>query len=140
MAAAVSWKPNFYKPKKTALENILKTISVNFHLNRSSCFGCRAGTKTLHGQTHTHRHRHRHTHTDTHTHTHTQYTHIHTHLYDVISVLILDESFGVGVKFVEDGRRLFGCAMLQNALNHPAAVGMRRERQHLEMKAGKSEL
>ena len=65
MAAAVSWKPNFYKPKKTALENILKTISVNFHLNRSSCFGCRAGTKTLHGQTDRQTHRHTDTHTDT---------------------------------------------------------------------------
>ena len=50
---------NFQKMRKTAQEDILESICVNFHQNWTSCLGCSAET---------HRHTHRHTHTHTYRH------------------------------------------------------------------------
>lgn len=56
---------------------------------------------------------------------------------DVVPVLVLDQLFNVRVKFVQDGGRLFRGAVLQDSLDHPAAVRVSRQGKHL---AGDREL
>jgi len=44
---------------------------------------------------------------------------------DVVAVLVLNESFGVVVQFVQDGGRLLGSAVFQNTLDDTASVRVR---------------
>ena len=53
-------------------------------------------------------------------------------LYDVVSVLVLQQLLCVGVKLVQDRTRLFRIAVLQNALDHTATVRVGRQSGHLE--------
>ena len=53
-------------------------------------------------------------------------------LNDVVSVLVLQQLVRVLVQLLQDGRRLLRLAVLQDALDHPAAVRVRRERVHLK--------
>ncbi len=55
-------------------------------------------------------------------------------LYDVVSVLILEQGFNAGVELVEDEGRLLKGAMLQNTLDHATAVGVGGQREDLEPK------
>ena len=50
---------------------------------------------------------------------------------DIISVLILYKSLGVVMQFVQNWRRLFWRAVLEDTLDDTASVRMRRERQDL---------
>ena len=45
-------------------------------------------------------------------------------LYDVVSVLVLEQLFSVGVELLQDGASLFRCAVLKDPLDHSAPVRM----------------
>lgn len=49
----------------------------------------------------------------------------------VVAVLILEQLFGIGMQLLQDGSSLFRNAKFQNALNHSASVGMRRQGKYL---------
>ena len=55
---------------------------------------------------------------------------------DVVAVLVLEQGLGVLVELLEDVRRLFGRTVLQDALDHPAAVRVGRQVRYLALKAG----
>lgn len=50
----------------------------------------------------------------------------------VVSVLILDELLDVRVQLFENGHRLVGGAVLEDALDDPAAVGVCGQGEHLK--------
>ena len=52
-------------------------------------------------------------------------------LYDVVSVLVLDQLVRVGVDLLQDRGRLLRGAVLQDPLDHAAAVRVGREREYL---------
>ena len=51
---------------------------------------------------------------------------------DVVAVLVLQQLVRVLVQLLEDGRRLLRLAVLEDALDHAAAVRVRRQRVHLK--------
>ena len=53
-------------------------------------------------------------------------------LNDVVAVLVLQQLVRVLVQLLEDGRRLLRLAVLEDALDHSAAVRVRREGIHLK--------
>jgi hypothetical protein len=55
------------------------------------------------------------------------------HMLDhVVSVLVLDELLDIRVQLLENGHRLVGGAVFENALDHPAAVRVCGQRVHLK--------
>ena len=50
---------------------------------------------------------------------------------DIVAVLILDEALRVLMQLLQDGRGLLAGTVLQYALDHAAAVRVRRQREHL---------
>ena len=53
-------------------------------------------------------------------------------LNDVVSVLVLQQLVRILVQLLENGLRLLRRAVLQDALDHPAAVRVGREGMHLK--------
>jgi len=55
------------------------------------------------------------------------------HMLDhVVSVLVLDELLDIRVQLFENGHRLVGGAVFEDALDHPAAVRVCGQRVHLK--------
>ena len=60
------------------------------------------------------------------------------YLYDVIAVLVLHQLLRVCVQLLQNGRRLLASAVLQDSLDHPAAVRVRRQFIHLQQTSTKN--
>jgi len=58
---------------------------------------------------------------------------------DVISVLILEQRLNAGEELVQDGGGLLQGAVLQDALDHAASVGVSGQGEDLEKNKGENE-